>query len=261
MTETNPDTSVWVRHTFDFPLNRSSAEPIPDVPKCCIWDGDPFDLDKVPIKIPIRKEKNGTIIYHGTACSHACALAYMEEHPLIYNTRSQELLIELARTMFNIKTALVRARSIFTLIKYDGYLTIQQFRSYGPQHFSCLQFPPFKEQPIRIEDTLPQGEIRTAKSREEFLHEIQLANEEMNQKKKRHNEKLYQNSLECLMSKRIKTTGPSEEAPTTVASPFVPPAPLVKQPTKPTQPKGGLLQMKSIIPQPSSSKKSTKSKQ
>ena len=53
-------------------------------------------------------------------------------------------------------------------------------------------------------DTVPQGEIRTTKSREQFLRELQEANEELKAKKKRHSEKLYQNSLECLMTKRPK---------------------------------------------------------
>lgn len=254
MTETKPE-PVWIRQTYDFPLTRSPADSLSavsdDVP-CCIYDGSPLDVDKEAIKIPIKREKTGEIIYLGEACSHACALAFMDKNPLIYNERSVELLVELARTMYNIKTPLVRARSIFALSKYRGYLPIEQFRSYGPQHFSTLQFPPFREQPIRIEDTVPQGEIKTVKSREEFLQEIQHANQEMMQKKKRHNEKLYQNSLECLMSKRVKTAGeeesnalllPDNDQKTLEPQPFaIPQAPPVnpfslprKEPTRPVK--------------------------
>ncbi len=201
----------WGRQTYSVPLPFAEKNPSE---LCCLHDGEPFDPDKDPIKCPVKREYNGTILYCGYCCSLSCAAAFMEEHPRLFTPRSHELLVEMAKNIYNVRQPLVKARSIFSLIKYGGYLTIQQYRSYGPQHFSALQFPPFESQELRIEDTVPLGEIRTTKSREEFFAELEASSREMKAKKKRHSEKLYQNSLEFLITKRQKVPDSSSSSAT-----------------------------------------------
>lgn len=212
---------TWGRATYSVPIQEIK------VPQACLYDGDPLEPGREPIRIPIRRTYSGHILYCGVCCSLACAVAFMENNPRYFSNRSRDLLVEISREMFGINQPLLKARPIFSLAKYGGYLTIEQFRSYGPQHYSVLKMPPFEPQELRVIDTVPQGEIRSTKSREEFLRELQDANEQVKAKKRRHSEKLYQNSLESLMGKKSKATPmPPPPADSTIepfARPSLPP--------------------------------------
>lgn len=203
---------TWGRATYSVPIQEIR------VPQACLYDGDPLEPGKEPIRIPIRRTYSGHILYCGVCCSLACAVAFMENNPRYFSNRSRDLLVEISREMFGINQPLLKARPIFSLAKYGGYLTIEQFRSYGPQHYSVLKMPPFEPQELRVIDTVPQGEIRSTKSREEFLRELQDANEQVKAKKRRHSEKLYQNSLESLMGKKSKA--PMPPPPDSTIEPF-----------------------------------------
>lgn len=213
LTESSTWIKTWGRATYSVPIQEIK------VPQACLYDGDPLEPGKEPIRIPIRRTYSGHILYCGVCCSLACAVAFMENNPRYFSNRSRDLLVEISREMFGINQPLLKARPIFSLAKYGGYLTIEQFRSYGPQHYSVLKMPPFEPQELRVVDTVPQGEIRSTKSREEFLRELQDANEQVKAKKRRHSEKLYQNSLESLMGKKSKAT-PMPPPPDSTIEPF-----------------------------------------
>lgn len=214
----------WERRTFEVPLDK---EDLGDTVQCCIYDGDPLPRDKHPVKVPVRKERDGTMVYCGTCCSLACAYAFIEGNPSLFNGRSLPLLKEIAADVYNIHQPLVKARPIFALRKYGGYLTTDQFRAYGPQHHSAIRVGAFVHISMQIDDQVPRGEIKTTKTPKEFMAELEVASREVSAKKKRHSEKLYQNSLECLMTKRVKpntnaaSTSNNEPSP----SPFAIPAP------------------------------------
>ena len=216
----------WERRTLTVPLQKEELE---GATQCCIYDGDPLPPNKHPIKVPVRRDREGNMIYCGVACSFACAYAFIEANPSIFNDRSVPLLKDIAADMYNIHQPLIKARPIFSLKKYGGYLTTEQFRSYGPQHHSAIRVGPFVHISMQIDDQVPRGEIKTTKSNQEFLSELEAASREVAAKKKRHNEKLYQNSLECLMSKRVKPNpNPAAEVQGTSSSakpsPFATPA-------------------------------------
>jgi len=238
MMQPHPQLRVWRQATYSVPL---SEEQLRGVVRCCIYDGEPLEPGKDPVRPPVRRERDGRIVYHGLCCSLACARAFMNEHPRIFGPHSHQLLVEMAREMYSIRQPLVAARPIFALAKYGGYLSIEQFREYGPQHHSALRMPPFEHLELRIQDYVPAGEVQSTKSREQFIAELEAANREITTKKKRHSEKLYHSSLEYLMSKRAKPTPPTEPLP---VQPFeVPPpiaaepSPLVSLPPEPLPPK------------------------